>query len=60
MKVAHSGCNIVPQCSLSGRIGSAGAETTWSVQNLNNPQKLQQLLEQYPILVQALQSGGLR
>ena len=33
---------------------------TSCVQNLNNPQKLQQLLEQYPILVQALQSGGLR
>jgi hypothetical protein len=30
------------------------------MQSLNNPAKLQQLLEQYPILVQALQSGGLR
>jgi hypothetical protein len=27
------------------------------LQSLNNPAKMQQLLEQYPILMQALQSG---
>lgn len=29
-------------------------------QSLNNPARLQQLLEQYPVLVTVLQSGGIR